>query len=116
MENITPIFLQYCKEKKIFPDSIINNEDWRKNIDFFFLKIRAWYREGGQEEYLKFLEKGYNIIIEEGITPAPEINKNCPECPKEQDYIRSRGKGKARMSITKIVQEKLDNVTGKRHK
>ena len=103
-------FLHYCKEKKIYPKTLIENEQWRKSVEDLFRSSRRWYHDGGKEVYDAYLQQGKsNIIIVEGHTYAPPPKNNCPDCGKEELEEKE-------IQITKFIEEKIKNAGPKRRK
>jgi len=76
-------FINFLKEKRIFPPSLLNDPIWQKNTKVFLNTFERFLKTDQGKEYLKNLQEEKITIVEGNTIPTTE--SNCSECVKKED-------------------------------
>jgi len=92
-EEIFTHYVNFLREKRVFPVFLLNNNDWQINIKMFISSFERFLKTEEGKEYLNNLESNLKekIKIITGSIPSEyEMEKQCPECPKPEDFNNKR--------------------------
>ncbi|HNR64730.1 MAG TPA: hypothetical protein PKJ95_00385 [Atribacterota bacterium] len=80
-------FINFLKNNKIFPPSLLNDPVWQKNTQIFLSTFERFLKTDQGQDYIKDLPNHtYVRVIEDGSI-IPASNNNCIECPQAEDLI-----------------------------